>query len=158
MPSDNAPHHKSSNVVIRVIIVAVVVMISGMIIRSVANRPEQVKLADYVVIKTSGYDGFGNAKACFDAKKFYREYKGKIRFTSSGRQLYKENYVSSNHYNDKFEDKNGNIALHTFRKSVKGDFNKFCQLSNGDRIFYGWSRNEIKNLEKYFNVKIDMTS
>ena len=157
-PNNNAAPKKASKKLIGVIIAAVAVLLIAVAMIFFITRPPKVTLSDYITVKASGYDGIGKATAKFNSEKFYKDYKGKIKFTSKGKRFVTSRFAGLNQSFGSFSDSDGTVALQLFGKCTTGRLNKSSELSNGDVIRYKWDARDSKEIEDYFNIRLDADS
>lgn len=153
-PGENSVPQKASKKMIVLIVTFIVIMLAVIAVIFVKNIPPKIVLSDYVTVKTSGYDGHGKATAQFNVKKFCKDYRGKLKFTPSGKELTME-FGSINQGFGRVD--YDTVALQLFTQFANGDLENSSNLSNGDVVRYCWSSNELRVIKKYFHVRLDST-
>jgi len=96
-------------------------------------------LNDYVVVETTGYDGYGNASVNIDWDSMSEKYKNRIGYTSEARKQYGSWIKNEN-------------PVSFLREYVRINTDNSNDLSNGDVVKYEWNVNE--DLFKYINFNI----
>ena len=88
-----------------------------------------LNLNDYVVVETSGYDGYGTARVSVDWEKMKEKYGKKLSFTSEARKEYGSwiQYMS---------------PMDLVMENVYVSLDTSSGLSNGDKIAYTWQVDE----------------
>lgn len=129
--------------------------------------PRTINLNKYVKVKTNGYDGYGTATVDLDTDKLEKDFVGKIKLTSAGKQLMKQ-YQGYMDLADLFDDssdvkgsKEEKMALAIVEEYLYDDtpvgLSKTSSLSNGQSVQCKFSKDLKTNsekLSKYCRVRI----
>lgn len=103
-------------IILTVILLAVVIGVSE-------SSKNKVNLNKYLVIETSGYDGYGELDAHIDWDAIEKKYGPYLKFTSEGLDRYEDYDIT---------------PVDVLRENVRVEFEKTENLSNGNRITYKW--------------------
>lgn len=99
----------------------------------------KINLNDYLLLKTSGYDGYGKASVELDWKAIEKKYGKKLAFTGDARR--------------EFEETLGLMTpLDALREAVRLEADKTSGLKNGDVLSYHWDVDD--NIEDTINYKL----
>ena len=130
-------------------LVVLIVVIIAIVLVLVLHKPT-VDLNDYVIIETSGYDGYGRATYSVDGK-FMDDYGDKIKFTNkfkkemknaSSEDLWVLALAGVNTENDADA-----IELFSTVFFTHGELSQTSGLSNDDVITYSWDFNNVSEEE-----------
>lgn len=109
------------------------------IICAAANLGKTIKLDNYLIVETEGYDGYGTARAIIDWETIEKKYGSKMSFTNAAKN-----------------ELGGMLNIMTPIEAVQEDVSVKLErnngLSNGDVITYSWDIDE--DLSKYVKCKI----
>ena len=87
------------------------------------GKSKGIQLSDYVIVETSGYDGYGTAQWNFDFEKFEKEWGKKLTFNSKTKRIYGS----------------WTTPMELFKSGIRsGSLDKASDLSNGDTITFTW--------------------
>lgn len=147
-PNKNVEKQKSLLEMIKLLpkrawIMCIGIVILAIILLVIINIKTRVNLNDYVIVETSGYDGYGTARVSVDWKAIENKYGDSIKLRSAAEKEYGELF--------------GFLSpVEMMSMYIEIEVNQNSNLSNGDKLEYTWSISE--RLTDYLKCKITATN
>lgn len=124
----------------KVLVGIIVVAIALIAIVCVVNSAPTINFDNYLIVETSGYDGYGEARVSIDWDSVEQKYGSKLKYTNAA----KNEYGDLLGYSGAFEVLKYDVSAHAENNR---------NLSNGDELNITWNVDD-NDITKYINCKI----
>lgn len=134
----------------KVMIALFLLIVIVMAVKCIVGRNPSIKLDEYIIVETSGCNGYGSATATINWDGLQSDYGNKLKLTKYAAEKYGRKMQNVN-------------PLDVIRERVSVQLEETQNVSNGDKVAYTWSVDEeldqlVQCSFKYKNSEIKISS